>query len=816
MDPSKLPKPCSPAATKAQQQPPPCGSTESRDTSACSQAPSAPRRVSSSGRTSTSSQSAKSCKKSTSSRTPEGAALWCMVLMAETYPPRQAVYRKDVPKADKATQTPFSFEVLQKEWLPQGKKKKENKYMSDDQDQPQQRASRASSATESCSQASQHRAPGPPEAAVTVQNRKSMSSLCVNLYNEEGEEQDEAVLELEGKQVNDGEVKSHLHPVEIHLPDQTHQEAREDVAVDGDTVDIHDADSNMGTTEVRLANEDLQEALGHTAEDAATVDNQGSDLATVETHLTPEPQEVLSLVAVDGVSPAAIPLSLPRPEISLESQSVLLARHPASIKYCPGPTLGYKGDTQDLGSILGSVATKVPLTSKEKLEALGHMEGEDDGKVNPGESMKAVRLVQQPPLGEEDKVDVSGAGSILATPQIHSNPEKLKEAKVNERVAPSPGSAPKTRVTPKHLPKKRVIKPLPREAPREPSCIPQQRIECKAAKNMTRKQRKAFSDAFNLFPKDPDGNINLHSLEVTAKQLGISLTSQEAYDELVCADADGDRTVDFSDFLDIITDKKHFTQTISPGKNDSGSFDSVDARGILLFKVFLKLVELAALPRRTLFQIISYYEQKLRDCTGQKVWLDGDFLKCHRKKPHKIQKKPVYLMPAFVSAARASAMNKTDKTAYREHLKGSPYAQVPIFPLISKQDATTLAKPRKGLQKAARQRNEPTALFASSFFHDRNRVQEAAALKPPALHRKQRRSPALNTERPNTPRHLTTDSPGKTQTQAGPPALPPAAAREGGNSDGHQAKAVPGRHRRPVKAGQRRLGPGLLSPRCMK
>ncbi|NWZ55056.1 EFCB3 protein, partial [Haliaeetus albicilla] len=288
----------------------------------------------------------------------------------------------------------------------------------------------------------------------------------------------------------------------------------------------------------------------------------------------------------------------------------------------------------------------------------------------------------------------------------------------------------------------------------------------------------AFSNAFNLFPKDPDDNINLHSLEVTAKQLGISLTSQEAYDELVRADADGDRTVDFSDFLDIITDKKHFTQTISPGKNDSGSFNSVDAKGILLFKVFLKLVELAALPQRTLFQIISYYKQKLRDCTGQKVWLDGDFLKCRRKKPQKIQKKPVYSMPAFVSAAHVSAMNKRDKTAYREHLKGSdsgsyfplprsgsPYAQVPIFPLISKRDATTRAKPRKGLQKVARQRNEPTALFASCFFHDRNRVQEAAALKPPALHRKQRRSPAVNTECPNTPRHLTTDSPGKTQTQ---------------------------------------------------
>ncbi|NXU24697.1 EFCB3 protein, partial [Thalassarche chlororhynchos] len=268
-----------------------------------------------------------------------------------------------------------------------------------------------------------------------------------------------------------------------------------------------------------------------------------------------------------------------------------------------------------------------------------------------------------------------------------------------------------------------------------------------------------FSDAFNLFPKDPDGNIKLHSLEVTAKQLGISLISQEAYDELVCADADRDRTVDFSDFLDIITDKKCFARAISPGKNDSGSFDSVDARGILLFKVFLKLVELAALPRRTLLQIISYYQQKHRDCTGQEVWMDGDFLKCCRKKPHKIQKKPVYPMPSFVSAAHVSAMNKREAAAYTEHLKSKastlPYTQVPIFPLISKQDATTLAKPKKGLQKVVRQRNEPTASFESRFYRGRNRVQEAVALKPPAHHRKRRRSPDINAKRLNTQRRLT-------------------------------------------------------------
>lgn len=57
------------------------------------------------------------------------------------------------------------------------------------------------------------------------------------------------------------------------------------------------------------------------------------------------------------------------------------------------------------------------------------------------------------------------------------------------------------------------------------------------------------------------------------------------------------------------------------------------------------------------------------------------------------------------------------------------------------------------------ERGMGTSLKTHTLFN------QAAALKPPALHRKQRRSPAINTECPNTSRHLTTDSPGKTQTQ---------------------------------------------------
>jgi len=39
-----------------------------------------------------------------------------------------------------------------------------------------------------------------------------------------------------GKQVDVGELSSHLAPVETHLPDQSYQEALESVAVDGECI----------------------------------------------------------------------------------------------------------------------------------------------------------------------------------------------------------------------------------------------------------------------------------------------------------------------------------------------------------------------------------------------------------------------------------------------------------------------------------------------------------------------------------------------------------------------------------------------------
>ncbi|XP_047902403.2 EF-hand calcium-binding domain-containing protein 3 [Anser cygnoides] len=794
MKPHKPPKSRSPVASE-QHQPPQRGSAESWEASAPSSAATAPRELSTSSRTSMSSRT------STSSRASTGSAPRCTILTAEVYPPRQAVCRTDVSKLDKAIQTPPSLDALLKQQRPRHEKKGETKDVSNGQDQPQRRASAASSAPGGSPQAAGRRAPSPPEGAAAAQGRRSSLSpdLCPSPSDAEEADQGQAVLGTEGdkadvpdtvavgslgtcpagegrqeglkqaeahgpavyhvppgagagesgeanvsqfleadgdcheegKQVCVEELKSHLAPAETHS-DQHHQEAKEDVAVDGDTVDSRDTGSSAGTVEVSLASEELQEVPGHTTEDADTADNFGSDLATVEIPLGEIP---------------------PNPE---ELQEVL---GPAAVD-------GDEGGTQDLVSTPDTTTREVHVGSQEMQEPSGHVEA--DGKATLSEPVKVVRVVQQPPLEEETKVDVSGEGSILATPSIHSAPEKLKEAQVDEKVAP--GRAPKTRVKLKLLPKKRVRKPLTRETSSELPQIPQTRNEREAVRNMTKKQWKAFSDAFNFFPKDTDGNINLYSLEVTAQQLGISLAGQEAYNKLVCAEADGDKAMNFSDFLTTITDKNCFIQTVFPEKSDSGSFDYVDARGILLCKVLLKLVELAALPQKTLLQIASYYQQKLRDYTGHKAWLDADFLTSYRKNNNKTRKDLVYPMTSFVSAARISMMKETEAAAYMERLKGSvprtssPYAQVPVFPLILNEDTETLVKPKKNMQKLVRQRKkEPVASTQSCSIHERNHVQEAATLKPPALSRKQKRSPTISSAHPNRQRHPKTGNQGKTQ-----------------------------------------------------
>ncbi|XP_019478943.1 EF-hand calcium-binding domain-containing protein 3 isoform X3 [Meleagris gallopavo] len=673
-------------------------------------------RTSVSSRISVSSRTSTSSRTSIASRTSKRSIQQCVILMAETYPPRQEVRRTGMPKVDKAIQTPRSFDASLNKRRTRLKKKIKSKDVSNNQDQLQ--ASRDSSAMEIFPQAEGHRTPSPPE--VTPQHRRSKvsSNTCVNA-DEEGWE-DQAVLEVEGYEADVHSPGTAMGDSQGICPaEEEMQKGLEHTQAHGDAASSQDPNSSVGTGEVISAREELQQIIRHTAEDTDFRHSQGSDPA-------------------EELDPAAVNASL----------------------------VGDEENIRDLDFTLDPTASKVHLSSQEMHEALRHMEGAVNRNLS--KSMKAVRKVQQTPMGEEDKDDVSSEGSILAALSVHSALEELKEAQVDEKVALALGHVPQTRVATELPPKKKVLNPLKIDTASELPEIPQTSVESEAVKNMTKKQQKAFFDAFNFFPKDLDGNINLQNLEVLAKQLGISFDGQEAQKKLVCADADGDKAMNFSDFLTFITDKNCFIQTVFPDKNDSGNFDHVDARGILLLKVLLKLVELEALPQRTLFQISSYYQQKFRDCTSEKAWTYADFFMSHEKNK-KNRKVLVYPLSSYLSAARISMMKEREATAYLEQLKEhvsnseSPYAQVPVFPLISKQDAKTLVKPKKDMQKQTRQRKKE--LVSSKEIHfsiKKKQVQEAVA-KASGQSSKKKCSPAINSESPNKRRHPPTASKGKAQ-----------------------------------------------------
>ncbi|KAM6450027.1 uncharacterized protein PHA67_017253 isoform 4-T4 [Liasis olivaceus] len=253
----------------------------------------------------------------------------------------------------------------------------------------------------------------------------------------------------------------------------------------------------------------------------------------------------------------------------------------------------------------------------------------------------------------------------------------------------------------------------------------------KAVKNLSKPQLEAFRTAYDTFRKDLDGTIDLTALETTALSLGIILTEEEVLDELMYADIDGDGKVNFTDFLTMITDTRRFIQAVAPKKDD---METVDARGILFFELLSKLVETSRLPRKATLNIVSYYREKFLDFTGKRAWQpesksakQGE----HHSGKARVPRTKSSPISAFAGAAHICVMNEKELQSYVENLQAkigpsdSPYAQVPIFPLIPNRDVLVKGKPKKDLQKLeAQRRMEPISSFEDHFFHKRRWIKQ--------------------------------------------------------------------------------------------
>ncbi|KAK2162459.1 hypothetical protein LSH36_98g03026 [Paralvinella palmiformis] len=74
--------------------------------------------------------------------------------------------------------------------------------------------------------------------------------------------------------------------------------------------------------------------------------------------------------------------------------------------------------------------------------------------------------------------------------------------------------------------------------------------------NIKEEQLAEYKEAFSLFDKDGDGCITTHELGTVMRSLGQCPTEAELQDMINEVDADGNGTIEFSEFLVMMTKKK--------------------------------------------------------------------------------------------------------------------------------------------------------------------------------------------------------------------------------------------------------------------
>ena len=114
------------------------------------------------------------------------------------------------------------------------------------------------------------------------------------------------------------------------------------------------------------------------------------------------------------------------------------------------------------------------------------------------------------------------------------------------------------------------------------------------ADQMTHEQIAEFKEAFSLFDKDGDGTITTKELGTVMRSLGQNPTEAELQDMINEVDQDGSGSIDFPEFLTLMSRKMHDTDTEEEIKEAFRVFDKdgnvcTDAFYFLLPLFLLKL-----------------------------------------------------------------------------------------------------------------------------------------------------------------------------------------------------------------------------------
>ncbi|XP_027293865.1 spermatogenesis-associated protein 21-like, partial [Cricetulus griseus] len=198
---------------------------------------------------------------------------------------------------------------------------------------------------------------------------------------------------------------------------------------------------------------------------------------------------------------------------------------------------------------------------------------------------------------------------------------------------------------------------------------------------LTPRQLAAFQDVFKLFSCSPTGTVDMQSMKVALRNVGIQLGPQEMCEALRLADLDGDGIVSFKDFLGVLTDNHLLAQCISQMRSNR-VFEPPGLQTLLL-EVLFKLLRQGFVPSKSGQEVTSYYSKKQRALR----------LNTHFKCRVRSQGRPVRAhtgLNYFCQAARLSGLSSTQlarslHTLYREGGR-SPYSQIPNLATRSRPD----------------------------------------------------------------------------------------------------------------------------------
>jgi len=81
------------------------------------------------------------------------------------------------------------------------------------------------------------------------------------------------------------------------------------------------------------------------------------------------------------------------------------------------------------------------------------------------------------------------------------------------------------------------------------------RTSSSTSDKLSEEQRQAYRETFKLFDTDNSGTIDARELQFAMKALGFKPKKEEIQEMIKQADRNGDGTIDFVEFLDMMTSK---------------------------------------------------------------------------------------------------------------------------------------------------------------------------------------------------------------------------------------------------------------------